>query len=51
MKGLNDDCEHFESFPPGHLYSSKEGIVYCHEFIGEINCVWLCLSEMDMGFV
>lgn len=25
MKGLNDDCEHFESFPPGHLYSSKEG--------------------------
>ncbi|KAG1338028.1 Asparagine synthetase [glutamine-hydrolyzing] [Cocos nucifera] len=25
MKGLNDDCEHFELFPPGHLYSSKEG--------------------------
>ncbi|KAL5710158.1 asparagine synthase (glutamine-hydrolyzing) [Ranunculus cassubicifolius] len=25
MKGLNDDCEHFESFPPGHLYSSKNG--------------------------
>lgn len=25
MKGLNDDCEHFEVFPPGHLYSSKEG--------------------------
>ncbi|XP_077239307.1 asparagine synthetase [glutamine-hydrolyzing]-like [Tasmannia lanceolata] len=25
MKGLNDDCEHFESFPPGHIYSSKEG--------------------------
>ena len=24
MKGLNDDCEHFEFFPPGHLYSSKE---------------------------
>ncbi|WVY91164.1 hypothetical protein V8G54_036678 [Vigna mungo] len=24
MKGLNDDCEHFECFPPGHLYSSKE---------------------------
>ncbi|XP_078435284.1 asparagine synthetase [glutamine-hydrolyzing] [Wolffia australiana] len=24
MKGLNDDCEHFEPFPPGHLYSSKE---------------------------
>ncbi|KAK7289835.1 hypothetical protein RIF29_03804 [Crotalaria pallida] len=24
LKGLNDDCEHFESFPPGHLYSSKE---------------------------
>ncbi|KAK3007011.1 hypothetical protein RJ639_016208 [Escallonia herrerae] len=23
MKGLNDDCEHFEAFPPGHLYSSK----------------------------
>ncbi|KAM3256555.1 hypothetical protein ACQJBY_049165 [Aegilops geniculata] len=25
MKGLNDDCEHFEIFPPGHLYSSKQG--------------------------
>ncbi|CAJ2652561.1 unnamed protein product [Trifolium pratense] len=25
MKGLNDDCEHFECFPPGHLYSSKDG--------------------------
>uniref|UniRef100_A0A6N2LUD1 Asparagine synthetase [glutamine-hydrolyzing] n=1 Tax=Salix viminalis TaxID=40686 RepID=A0A6N2LUD1_SALVM len=25
LKGLNDDCEHFESFPPGHLYSSKNG--------------------------
>ncbi|URE08112.1 asparagine synthetase [Musa troglodytarum] len=25
MKGLNDDCEHFEVFPPGHLYSSKGG--------------------------
>ncbi|OIV95512.1 hypothetical protein TanjilG_25183 [Lupinus angustifolius] len=24
LKGLNDDCEHFECFPPGHLYSSKE---------------------------
>lgn len=25
LKGLNDDCEHFEAFPPGHLYSSKSG--------------------------
>ncbi|XP_023513031.1 asparagine synthetase [glutamine-hydrolyzing] 1-like [Cucurbita pepo subsp. pepo] len=25
LKGLNDDCEHFETFPPGHLYSSKQG--------------------------
>ncbi|XP_043807148.1 asparagine synthetase [glutamine-hydrolyzing] 1 isoform X2 [Manihot esculenta] len=25
LKGLNDDCEHFECFPPGHLYSSKLG--------------------------
>ncbi|GKU93409.1 hypothetical protein SLEP1_g7002 [Rubroshorea leprosula] len=25
LKGLNDDCEHFETFPPGHLYSSKLG--------------------------
>ncbi|CAA7036644.1 unnamed protein product [Microthlaspi erraticum] len=25
MKGLNEDCEHFESFPPGNLYSSKSG--------------------------
>ncbi|KAJ0084747.1 hypothetical protein Patl1_31077 [Pistacia atlantica] len=23
--GLNDDCEHFETFPPGQLYSSKSG--------------------------
>ncbi|KAM7256699.1 hypothetical protein ACFE04_012440 [Oxalis oulophora] len=23
LKGLNDDCEHFEFFPPGHIYSSK----------------------------
>ncbi|KAK4492098.1 hypothetical protein RD792_002895 [Penstemon davidsonii] len=23
LKGLNDECEHFEAFPPGHLYSSK----------------------------
>ncbi|KAI3801541.1 hypothetical protein L1987_29648 [Smallanthus sonchifolius] len=23
LKGLNDECEHFEVFPPGHLYSSK----------------------------
>ncbi|XP_040973642.1 asparagine synthetase [glutamine-hydrolyzing] 1 isoform X1 [Gossypium hirsutum] len=26
MKGLNNDCEHFECFPPGHLYSSKTGV-------------------------
>ncbi|XP_073057219.1 asparagine synthetase [glutamine-hydrolyzing]-like isoform X2 [Primulina eburnea] len=25
LKGLNDECEHFEVFPPGHLYSSKMG--------------------------
>lgn len=25
MKALHDECEHFEIFPPGHLYSSKEG--------------------------
>ncbi|XP_023532195.1 asparagine synthetase [glutamine-hydrolyzing] 1-like [Cucurbita pepo subsp. pepo] len=25
LKGLNDDCEHFETFPPGNFYSSKEG--------------------------
>uniref|UniRef100_O65329 Asparagine synthetase [glutamine-hydrolyzing] n=1 Tax=Elaeagnus umbellata TaxID=43233 RepID=O65329_ELAUM len=25
LKGLNNDCEHFETFPPGHLYSSKAG--------------------------
>ncbi|KEH34318.1 asparagine synthetase [glutamine-hydrolyzing] protein [Medicago truncatula] len=24
LKGLNDECEHFEVFPPGHLYSSKD---------------------------
>jgi asparagine synthase (glutamine-hydrolysing) len=25
MKALKDDCERFEVFPPGHLYSSKQG--------------------------
>lgn len=25
MKALKDDCERFEEFPPGHIYSSKEG--------------------------
>ncbi|XP_021715335.1 asparagine synthetase [glutamine-hydrolyzing] 1-like [Chenopodium quinoa] len=25
LKGLHDDCEHFETFPPGHMYSSKTG--------------------------
>ncbi|KAJ8624469.1 hypothetical protein MRB53_032999 [Persea americana] len=25
MKALIDDCEHFECFPPGHIYSSREG--------------------------
>ncbi|KMZ68356.1 hypothetical protein ZOSMA_23G00040 [Zostera marina] len=25
MKGLNNDCEHFEIFPPGNLYSSNTG--------------------------
>ena len=33
MKALHDDCERFEAFPPGHIYSSKQGIisffVYC----------------------
>lgn len=26
MKALIDDCERFISFPPGHIYSSKQGI-------------------------
>ncbi|RYR78153.1 hypothetical protein Ahy_A01g002889 isoform B [Arachis hypogaea] len=26
MKALSDDCERFISFPPGHIYSSKQGI-------------------------
>jgi asparagine synthase (glutamine-hydrolysing) len=25
MKALKDDCERFEVFPPGHIYSSKSG--------------------------
>uniref|UniRef100_A0A0C9RR02 Asparagine synthetase [glutamine-hydrolyzing] n=1 Tax=Wollemia nobilis TaxID=56998 RepID=A0A0C9RR02_9CONI len=25
MKALNDNCERFEAFPPGHIFSSKEG--------------------------
>ncbi|XP_048504536.1 asparagine synthetase [glutamine-hydrolyzing] 1 isoform X2 [Beta vulgaris subsp. vulgaris] len=25
LKGLHNDCEHFESFPPGHVYSSRAG--------------------------
>eukprot|EP00271_Cylindrocystis_brebissonii_P021106 TRINITY_DN7378_c1_g1_i1.p1 TRINITY_DN7378_c1_g1~~TRINITY_DN7378_c1_g1_i1.p1 ORF type:complete len:598 (+),score=116.46 TRINITY_DN7378_c1_g1_i1:262-2055(+) len=27
MKALCDDCERFEAFLPGHLYSSKEGVM------------------------
>ncbi|CAI0473594.1 unnamed protein product [Linum tenue] len=27
MKALSDDCERFVSFLPGHIYSSKEGIL------------------------
>lgn len=26
MKALSDDCERFISFPPGHIYSSKQGM-------------------------
>ncbi|QHO49480.1 hypothetical protein S83_001366 [Arachis hypogaea] len=26
MKALSDDCERFISFPPGHIYSSKQGL-------------------------
>lgn len=25
MKGLKDECERFQTFPPGHIYSSKNG--------------------------
>uniref|UniRef100_A0A0D3BEX1 asparagine synthase (glutamine-hydrolyzing) n=1 Tax=Brassica oleracea var. oleracea TaxID=109376 RepID=A0A0D3BEX1_BRAOL len=25
MKALSDDCEQFMAFPPGHIYSSKQG--------------------------
>lgn len=25
MKALSDDCEQFMCFPPGHIYSSKQG--------------------------
>lgn len=25
MKALKDDCERFEVFPPGHIYSSTAG--------------------------
>ncbi|PRQ48728.1 putative asparagine synthase (glutamine-hydrolyzing) [Rosa chinensis] len=25
MKAISDDCERFISFPPGHLYSGKQG--------------------------
>jgi hypothetical protein len=28
MKALKDDCERFEIFPPGHIYSSKSGKVF-----------------------
>lgn len=26
MKALSDDCEQFMAFPPGHIYSSKQGL-------------------------
>ncbi|KAM0953202.1 putative asparagine synthase (glutamine-hydrolyzing) [Dioscorea sansibarensis] len=38
MKGLIDDCEHFETFPPGHIYSSKAGGIkrwYNHPWYSE----------------
>ncbi|XP_059072804.1 asparagine synthetase [glutamine-hydrolyzing]-like [Cryptomeria japonica] len=27
MKALHDDCERFEIFPPGHIFSSKQGSI------------------------
>lgn len=27
MKALSDDCERFIAFPPGHIYSSKQGML------------------------
>jgi asparagine synthase (glutamine-hydrolysing) len=45
MKGLNDDCEHFEAFPPGHLYSSKE-----HGFKQWYNPVWYSESIPSTPF-
>ncbi|KMT01756.1 hypothetical protein BVRB_9g212050 [Beta vulgaris subsp. vulgaris] len=37
LKGLHDDCEHFEWFPPGHLYSSKSS-----SFRRWYNPPWFC---------
>ncbi|KAF8679166.1 hypothetical protein HU200_045932 [Digitaria exilis] len=28
MKALHDECEHFDIFPPGHLYSSTSGFTF-----------------------
>lgn len=33
MKALSDDCERFVSFLPGHIYSSKNGML-----------IWVCIS-------
>ncbi|CAK9313205.1 unnamed protein product [Citrullus colocynthis] len=27
LKGLNDDCEHFETFPPGHLHALENAVI------------------------
>jgi hypothetical protein len=45
MKGLNDECEHFEAFPPGHLYSSKE-----HGFKRWYNPLWYSHSIPSTPF-
>lgn len=35
MKAVSDDCERFISFPPGHIYSSKSGMLFSNtaEFV------------------
>lgn len=45
MKALSDDCERFITFPPGHIYSSKQGMLNSSWTLGYVLgiCVLLLL--------
>lgn len=46
MKALSDDCERFVSFLPGHIYSSKKGIV-CNWFRLNNTLAFCCIIKIN----